>query len=65
MTPSIQRLRRLAFDGLAAMYDGSDRIFVFRVRREGTGTVREGKSLRYTAISLIGLAREDAAPRSC
>ncbi len=61
MTPSIQRLRRLAFDGLAAMYDGSDRIFVFRVRREGTGTVREGKSLRYTAISLIGLAREDAA----
>jgi hypothetical protein len=41
------------------MYDGRGRQFVFRVRRDGTGLVREGRSTRYSAIAMIGLARED------
>ncbi len=59
MSASIERLRRLAIDGLAGMYDDADRQFVFRVRRDGSGIVREGRSLRYSAIAMIGLARED------
>ena len=43
------------------MYDDADREFVFRVRREGGGIVREGRSARYSAIAMIGLAREDTA----
>jgi len=56
---AIARLRRLALDGLAGMYEAPERQFVFRVRRNGRGIVREGRSLRYSAIALIGLARED------
>jgi hypothetical protein len=59
VTSLIVRLRRLALEGLAGMYDDSDRQFVFRVRREGAGLVREGRSSRYSAIAMIGLARED------
>jgi hypothetical protein len=58
VTSSIVRLRRLALDGLAGLYDEADRSFVFRVRREGARTVREGRSARYTAIAMIGLSRE-------
>jgi hypothetical protein len=61
VTFSIERLRRLALEGLAGMYDDADRQFVFRVRRQGSGSVREGQSLRYSAIAMIGLAREDEA----
>jgi hypothetical protein len=43
------------------MYDAPARQFVFRVRRDGDGIVREGRSVRYSAIALIGLAREDEA----
>lgn len=41
------------------MYDEPGRQFVFRVRRdgEGAGLVREGRSARYSAITMIGLAR--------
>jgi hypothetical protein len=41
------------------MYDDKDRQFVFRVRRDSAGLVREGHSARYSAIAMIGLARED------
>jgi hypothetical protein len=41
------------------MYDAPGRRFVFRVRRNGIGLVREGRSARYSAIAMIGLARED------
>jgi hypothetical protein len=59
VTASIARLRRLALDGLAGMYDAPTRQFVFRVRRNGGGLVREGRSVRYSAIAMIGLAGED------
>ncbi len=54
-------LRSLALRGLEDMYDSERGLFVFRIRRAGSRVVREGHSHRYTAISLIGLAGEDAA----
>ena len=58
--PSIHTLRRLALNGLGPMYDRAARRFVFCVRRSGRSTVGEGLSARYTAITAIGLAREDS-----
>src|SRR5262249_48535222 len=52
------RLRALAVPALASMYQAEDRTFVFRVRLTPDGIVPEGVSRRYTAITLIGLARE-------
>jgi hypothetical protein len=57
----IQTLRTLALEGLGPMYDREAGRFVFRVRRSGSGIVREGLSTRYTAITAIGLAQEDAS----
>lgn len=54
----IGRLRGFALRGLAAMYRPEERLFVFRVRRTGSGVATEGLSRRYTAIALIGLAGE-------
>ena len=58
---SCDRLRALAFAGLPRMYSPAQKRFVFRLRRTRTGVVSEGLSRRYTAITLIGLAEEDAA----
>lgn len=60
----VSRLRELSLSGLAKMYDASTGTFVFRVKDTSSGARAEGHSLRYTAITLIGLAagpREDAA----
>ena len=56
----MERLRRLALEGLPRMYEGADRGFVFRVRRHGEAIVHEGHSPRYAAIAAIGLAGEAA-----
>ena len=61
MTLPIERLRRLALEGLPRMYDDVERQFVFRLRRRGDTVVHEGQSARYAAITAIGLAREDPA----
>jgi hypothetical protein len=58
--PSIHALRTLALSGLGPMFDRKTGRFVFRVRRAGNGTVCEGTSARYTAITAIGLVKEDA-----
>lgn len=55
----ISRLRSLAVLGLSRMYRADQRLFVFRVRPSEQGIVAEGLSRRYTAIVLIGLAREE------
>jgi len=41
------------------MYRPEERLFAFRLRRNGQGEVLEGVSRRYTATALIGLAGED------
>jgi hypothetical protein len=55
----LERIRAMAVRSLARMYRPEERLFVFRLRREGAGVVSEGLSPRYTAITLIGLAEED------
>src|SRR5262245_35598000 len=40
------------------MYVPDEKLFVFRLRRTARGIMPEGLSLRYTAITLIGLATE-------
>src|SRR5215510_10914716 len=55
------RLREIALRQLEQMYDPTERTFVFRRRRENGRLVAEGVSHRYTAISVIGLAREEEA----
>lgn len=55
----VSRLRAMAVRGLGRMYDPGDRLFVFRLRRTKNGIVSEGRSRRYTAITLIGLAKEE------
>jgi len=58
MTGTLRQLREMSLRGLARMYSPADRLFVFRLRRAASGTVLEGLSPRYTAITLIGLAGE-------
>ena len=55
------KLRYLALSGLPRMYLRDERAFVFRLRDTRRGVVPEGRSLRYAAIVLIGLAREGEA----
>lgn len=54
----ISRLRTLSFEMLHRMYVPSERLFVFRLQRDGDQLVPQGISLRYTAITLLGLAGE-------
>jgi hypothetical protein len=54
----ISQLRELSIRSLKRMYLPDERLFVFRLRKAGGEIVREGLSQRYTAIALIGLARE-------
>ncbi len=51
-------LRSLAIRALKRMYRPRERLFAFRLRREGGRDVLEGISRRYTATVLIGLAGE-------
>ncbi len=55
----VQQLRSIAVHSLARMYRPEERLFAFRLRRNGQGEVLEGVSRRYTATVLIGLAGED------
>jgi hypothetical protein len=57
-TGIVRELRALAIEGLERMYDREARRFAFRVRPDRGAIVREGHSVRYTAMSLIGLAGE-------
>lgn len=61
----LHELRERAVRLLARMYLPQEKLFCFRLRRDETGGnpprhVIEGISLRYTAIVLLALAREDS-----
>ena len=59
VSETVNRLRLLAVSSLARMYRAQDRLFAFRLRKNGQDTALEGVSRRYTATALIGLAGED------
>jgi hypothetical protein len=56
----VSRIRPLALRSLSRMYVRDERLFVFRLRRQQKDVVSEGLSRRYSAIALIGMAREPA-----
>ena len=55
----VRKLRSIAVHSLARMYRPEERLFAFRLRRNGQGEVLEGVSRRYTGTVLIGLADKD------
>ncbi len=54
----VRQVRAIAIQSLPRMYYADQRLFAFRLRRNGDEGIREGVSRRYTAIVLIGLADE-------
>lgn len=58
-TVVIEQLHGLAAAALPRMYRPSDRVFAFTERDSSGNLVCEGRSERYTAIALIGLASTD------
>lgn len=54
----LRHVRELADRGLARMLLPGEPMFAFRLRREEDGIQQEGRSYRYSAIVLIGLAEE-------
>ncbi|MBI5865380.1 MAG: hypothetical protein HZB38_12900, partial [Planctomycetes bacterium] len=54
----VAQMRAMSIPALARLYLPEQRLFAFRVRRNGKSEQLEGVSRRYTAIALIGLATE-------
>ena len=55
----IPKLRSIAVHSLARMYRSEERLFAFTLKKNGHDEKLLSTSRRYTAISLIGLAKED------
>ena len=55
------RLNSLAVRGLVPMFDSESRLFCYRMKRSENGLSREGTSIRYTIISLLGLHKLESA----
>lgn len=55
-----QNLINLSVTGIEQMFDTESNLFCYRVRRNGSGIIKEGLSLRYTLISLLGLFKIEA-----
>lgn len=53
-----EQMRGIALAALERMFLRDRGLFAFRIRKTRNGLVLEGESRRYTAIALIGLARE-------
>lgn len=59
--PTLRLLHGMSVRGLRRMFDPTERMFVFRVEPSGGDIVQKGISVRYTAITLCGMARVSAA----
>jgi hypothetical protein len=57
----LRGLIELAADGLGQMFDSEKGVFCFRLNQTNDALVREGTSVRYTIISLLGLHRLEAS----
>jgi hypothetical protein len=58
LSEAIEILRSVAVHSLARMYRPEEKLFAFRLRKNGREEVMEGISRRYTAIVLTALANE-------
>lgn len=59
LSEDIGLLRSIAVNSLAKMYLPEEKLFAFRLRKNGQAEIIEGISRRYTAIALIGLLDEE------
>ncbi len=57
----VGRLNALAARGLLPMFGSESRLFCYRMKRTENGLIREGTSVRYTIISLLGLHKLESA----
>lgn len=57
----LQELIELAAAGLGQMFDPEKEVFCFRLKQTDNSLVREGISIRYTIIALLGLHRLEAS----
>jgi hypothetical protein len=55
----LEQLRSMSVRGLNRMFDPRQRLFVFRLQQTPDGIRPDGHSVRYTAISLLGMAHLD------
>lgn len=60
----LQPLINLAVDGLVRMFDTNSQLFCYRRKQTERGMMNEGRSLRYTIISLLGLHRYELQGRT-
>jgi hypothetical protein len=58
---TVERLVKLAVDGLPAMFDADRQLFCYKLKQTGRGLVQEGISQRYTMMTLLGLHRYEQA----
>lgn len=58
---TIDRIQTLAIKGLAMMFDQSQQLFCYRLKKTNRDVVREGLSRRYTMMTLLGLDRLEQA----
>ena len=61
MTLDLGQLNAMAASGLLPMFDSESRLFCYRMKRSENGLMKEGTSVRYTIISLLGLHKFEAA----
>jgi hypothetical protein len=64
MRELIKKLNNLAAIGLGKMYDFEAGLFHFKCKKIGGKIVKEGYSIRYTIICLIGLAKFEATGKA-
>jgi hypothetical protein len=56
----LRELKDLSLQGLSEMYDPESQLFCYRMRKNDDHICREGYSVRYTIITLLGLHRLEA-----
>lgn len=59
--PDIGQLSQVALKGLRPMFDPQSGLFCFRLKLGASDLIREGRSARYTLMTLLGLERAEAA----
>ena len=53
----LKELKDISVRGLSKMFDPEKQLFCYRMRKNGDDISREGHSVRYTIITLLGLHR--------
>src|SRR6266849_3341791 len=58
---AVDRIVKLAVKGLTPMFDTSQQLFCYKLKKTDRGLIQEGISHRYTMMALLGLHRYEQA----